>query len=98
MSQIKEEFRGLYSSMCPNKNIGRKTWTEHIYCTYIRVHGRVCKSYIQFTDPTHPNNSVLVFNYALQTDDSRRDPFRDFDNDIPNPVLREIINKNPEKN
>ena len=48
---------------------------------------------------THPNNSLLVFNYALSADDERRDPFRDFDfsNDIPNPVLREKLKRDPEK-
>ena len=61
MSQIKEELCSLYNSMCTNKTLEEKTWTEHIYCTYIRVHGRDRKSYIQFTDPTHPNNPLQVF-------------------------------------
>mgnify|MGYP006228707533 CR=1 FL=1 len=35
-----------------------------------------------------------IFNYALPETDIHRDPFRD---PIPNPVLREMVNKNPEK-
>ena len=76
-----------------------KTWNEHIYCSFVSVHGNNRKSYVQFTDPTCPNNSLLVFNYALPMEDPTRNPFRDFNfsKDIPNPVLRGQITTNPEK-
>ena len=61
MNQIKKELFDLYKSRQNHPSLTKKCWMEHIFCTYIRVHGRDRKSYIQFTDPTHPNNSLLVF-------------------------------------
>ena len=100
LAQIKNELLSMFKTATHNEiAIPTKTWNEHIFVNFIKTEGKYRKNYIEFSDPTCPNHSLLVFNYSLPITNADRNPFRNFDfsMDIPNPVLREQLASNPEK-
>ena len=99
LKEIKKELYLMFKGMIPEISINERTWNEHIYVSFVKTYGNDRKNYVQFSDPTCPNYSLLVFNYSLPNEMAERNPFMNFDfsRDIPNPKLRDQLASNPEK-
>ena len=84
----------------PAYEVDEETWKEFIKVDFVRTgSGKDKKFYVEFTDPSCPNNSVLAYNYATNTEKQENNPFFGFawQEDIPNPALRQHFNTDKDK-
>ena len=99
---IKEQLRKKYNVSVAEEEykIDTDTWKEFVKVEFSTAgYNKGKKNYIEFTDPTCPNYNVLVYNYTHDKNKDEHNPFIGFEwnEDIPNPKLRQHFNDNLEE-